>query len=62
MFSRFINLFFIAFWNKEEDVKALQILSKILFQRQSTRDDVVNLAIFKLNLGSLKLHILFFVK
>ena len=33
MFSRFINLLFIFFSKKEEDVKALVLLSKILFKR-----------------------------
>ena len=33
-----------------------------LFQRCGPRDDIANKVIFKLNLGSLELYILFFVK
>ena len=42
--------------NKEYDVKALVLLSKILFQRHGPRDNIANLVTFKLNRGSLKLH------
>ena len=45
-------------WNIESDVKALVLLSKILCQRRGPRDDIANLVTFKLNRGSLKLHIL----
>ena len=44
------------FWNKEGDVKALVLLSKILFQRRRWRGDIASLVIFKLNLCSLKLY------
>ena len=44
MFSRFINLFFIVFWNKEEDLKTL-VLSMGLFQRPGQCDNVANLVI-----------------
>ena len=44
MFSRFINLFFIDFWNKEEDLKTL-ILSMRLFQRPGRCDNIANLVI-----------------
>ena len=52
MFSGFISLSFIVLWNKEEDAKALLSLSKILFQRGGLCDSVVNVIIFKVNLGS----------
>ena len=61
-FSRLINLFFMIFWNKEGDVKALILLSKILFQRRDPGDNIASLVIFKLNLDSSKLYILFLVK
>ena len=45
-----------------EDVQALLLSSKSFFQRRYIRDDIANLIIFKLNLGSLKLHILVSLK
>ena len=62
MFPRFSNLLFIFFSKKEEDVKALVLLSKILFKKLGPRDASASLVFLKLNLGSLKLCILVSVK
>ena len=57
-----MKLFFIAVRNKEEDVEALVLSSKTLFQRRGPRGDIANLVIFKLNIGSLKLCMRSFVE
>ena len=57
-----MKLFFIAVRNKEEDVEALVLSSKTLFQRRGPRGDIANLVIFKLNIGSIKLCMLSFVE
>ena len=49
------------FFDKKEDLKALVLLSKILFKRCGPRDVIANLVIFKQNLVYLKLYILLFV-
>ena len=39
-FSIFINLLLIVYWNKQGDLQALVLLSKILFQRCCPTDDI----------------------
>ena len=46
MFSSCFNLFFMFFLDKEGDVKALVILSKILFQRCGPHEGIANLIKF----------------
>ena len=61
LFIHFLWLLFVFFFDKKEDLKALVLLSKILFKRCGPRDVIANLVIFKQNLVYLKLYILLFV-